>query len=235
LGVFLSYAGLPAEADIQSQVREATAGFRDVSLTARITYKNNAELDKVSTDFAKGYQLKTSTVTFKQPDKMKVEGKLGLFKVAMIINGDRKAFSIPSIHFTDRENIKGKPHQRQTDLDIGILTCSLWNDYIVTEATTEKGSDGEVYKLVFVRSNAKNKSIACWADAKTLKILKVDKYAVNGSMKSRYIYSNHREFNGIWVPGKIDVYSQDGKLAATTVYDNIRVNTGVSDSAFKIP
>jgi len=222
-------------ADARSDISQATRGFKDVTLTCKVLYADHAELKKIGKDFNKSYEFKSTTVRFKSPDKMKMEGKLGLIKAVVVINGDRKATIIPTIHYSKKENIRDEPHKRQTDIDIGIVTESLWRDYIMLDNAEERGPNGAVYKLTFVRENARDKKHVCWVDARTLKLLKVEKYEGDGSLKSRYIYSKHSLVDGlIWVPGRIDVYNQHGKLAGTTAYENIRVNTGIPDSVFRI-
>lgn len=224
-----------AYADVRSQVTEATQGFKDITLNCKVLYADHAALKKIGKDFNKSYEFKSTTIQYKSPDKLKMEGKLGLLKARMVINGDRKATVIPAIHYSKKENIADEPHKRQSDLDIGIVTGSLWRDYIVLDTDSEKGSNDATYRITFIRENSREKKHVCWIDADTLKLLKLEKYESDGSLKSRYIFSKHSLVNGlIWVPCRIDVYNQIGKLAATTAYENIKLNTGIPDSEFKI-
>lgn len=233
--IFILPCALAAYADIKSEIAQATQGFKDVTLTCKVAYADHAALKKIGKDFNKTYEFKNTTVMYKSPDKLKMEGKLGMVKARMIINGDRKATIIPAIRYSKKEDIGNKPHKRQSDLDIGIVTNSLWRDYIVLDTDTEKGSSCNVYKITFIRENSREKKHICWVDAETHKLLKLEKYDRDGNLKSRYIYSKHSLINGlIWVPGRIDVYNGSGKLAATTTYENIKINTGIPDSEFKI-
>ncbi|MDH7481345.1 MAG: outer membrane lipoprotein-sorting protein [Armatimonadota bacterium] len=219
--------------DIRAQVRQATQAFKDITLTCRVLYANVPELKKIGKDFPNSYEFKSTTIKYKAPDKMKIEGKLGLVTVAIVINGDIKSIRAPGLHISKKENIARQPHKRQGDLDIGIFTDQLWQDYVVTNVETEEGQNGKLYKIAFVRSNSKNKKLVLWAEPKTWKLLKLEKYEDDGTLKSRYIYSNHRRYGPIWVPGHIDVYNRDGKLAGSTMYENIKVNSGIPDSEFK--
>lgn len=224
-----------AHADLRASVREATRNFKDITLVCRVTYANVPELKKIGKDFTRTYEFKTTFVRYKAPDKFKIEGKLGMVKAEVVINGDRKATIIPAVHYTKKENIASEPHKRQTDLDIGILSDSLWQDYIVLDTDTETTPSGQVHKIVFVRSNARDEKMICWAEARTYKLLKLEKHNSDGSLKCRFIYSKHSLVDGIiWVPGRVDVYNRDGKLAGTTVYENIRLNTGIPDAEFRI-
>ena len=220
-------------ADLRARIKQATCDFKDIALTCKVLQANQKELKKIGKDFPKSYEFKSTLVRFKSPDKMKMEGKLGMVKVEIIINGDRKLTSIPPLHYRKKEDISDKPHKRQTDLDIGMITDSLWHDYIVTNVDTESAGDDPVDRITFRRENSREKKLAAWVDDKTLKLLKVEKYESDGSLLSRYIYSGHSLINGIaWVPTKIQVYNCDGKLAGATAYESIRINTGIPDSVF---
>src|SRR5665647_1490558 len=113
-------------ADVRAKIREATHGFKDVTITAKVLYTNHDELKKIGKDFPKSYEFKTTTIWYKAPDQMRIEGKLGLVKMAMIMNDHYKAISVPSIHYSRKEDISDDPHKRQTDFDLGIVTESLW-------------------------------------------------------------------------------------------------------------
>jgi outer membrane lipoprotein-sorting protein len=39
---------------------------------------------------------------------------------------------------------------------------------------------------------------------------------------------------GVWVPTRIEVYNGEGRLAAVTQYKQVKVNTGLSESLFRI-
>ncbi len=221
-------------ADVKSRVSEATRGFRDVTLTANVLYTSLPELRKIDKDISKTYEFQTTTIYYKAPDKMKIEGKLGLVKVALTMNDHYKAISIPSLHYSKKEDITGKPHKRQTDFDIGILSDSLWKDYVVSDVDTVKDGSNEIYRITFERANSKKKRSVAYVDTDSLKLLKLESYANDGDLKSRSLYSNHTKVDGIWVPQRVDLYSPSGKLAASTAYENIKVNTGLPDSLFKI-
>lgn len=230
--VLASLPGAAAQADVRSRIREGTCCFKDVSLTSRVTRVDLRELRKIGSDFARGYEIKSTTIRYKSPDKMRADGAIGLLKMSMIISGDRKGFRFPIRGWVKR-NIKDAPHQRQTDLDLGIITESLWRDYIVLDAKTEDDSGKATFRITFAWSNSRNKKHVCWVDVGTLKLVKRQRFEKDGSVIATYIYSEHKRVGDIWVPRRIDVYSGGGKLAGTTVCESIRVNTGIPDSEFE--
>lgn len=221
--------------DLRSIVAQNTRSFRDISLTCRVTYANQAELRKIGKDFGKSYEFKTTRVYFKAPNKMKIEGKLGMIGAKIVMDGNRKATIIPALRISKKEDVSDEPHKRQTDLDLGIVTESLWRDYHVLSVSSERVGSRQVYRVVFIRDNAREKKHVAWIDGDYLKLLKIEKYESDGSLKARYLYSNHALVgNIVWVPRRVDVYSPDGKLAGTSVYENISVNTNIPDSEFAL-
>lgn len=230
-----SFVSMSQGVDLRSIIAQATRGFRDITLTCRVTYANQAELRKIGKDFGKSYEFKTTTVYFKAPDKMKIEGKLGMVGAKIVMNGNRKATVIPALRISKKEDVSDEPHKRQTDLDLGIVTDSLWRDYRVLSVSSEKVVSKQIYRVVFVRENAREKRHVAWIDGEYLKLLKLEKYESDGGLKARYLYSNHTLVGGVvWVPRRVDVYSPDGKLAGTSVYENISVNTNIPDSEFAL-
>lgn len=221
-------------ADIRGAIREATKGFKDITLTAKVVHGNQKELAKIGKDFARSYEVETTTIKYKAPDKMRVAGKLGMVGFAVVRNGNWKAYIVPALRIHKKEDCTKEPHQLQGDLDVGIVTEELWRDFVVQDAHVEKSSGGDLYKITFVRMNSKEKHLTCWVEAKGCKLLKLDKYESDGSMKSRCVFSKHKQVGGVWVPLRIDVYNEDNKLAGTTEYSNIKVNSGIPDSEFKL-
>ena len=223
-------AGARASVDVRGRIREGTSSFKDVTIKSRITHTDSAELKKINRDFVLGYEVKSTTVRYKSPDKLRIDGHLGLLSASMIIDGNEKGFRIP-VRGWVKQNIASKPHERQSDLDLGIVTESLWRNYAVNETKTEDDSGRLIYKIIFSWPNTLDRRHVCWVDANTLKLLKRERLD-EGKVVAKYIYSDHKLVDGIWVPGRIDVYNGEGKLAATTVYQSIKVNTSIPDSVF---
>lgn len=235
--IFLVISGLSANTlgdDIKVKVAQATQGYRDLKLTCIVKHANISELRKISADFSQRYEFKKTTLMYKSPDKLKIEGKLGMVKMKIVINGDQKALVIPSVRYSKKENIKNDPHKRQSDLDAGVFSDSFWNDYIVSKVENEKDSDCSMYKITFYRENAKEKKLICWVDVDSLKLYKLESFYTNGEKKVRYSFSRHiKAGNRIWVPMKMDIYNGEGKHAASVEYDDVEINTGITDSEFK--
>ena len=220
-------------ADVRSEIRAATKGFKDITVKARIVKADQKALAKISDDLARSYEAKTTVVKYKAPDKMTVDGKLGMVALRVVQNGYKKSYWVPSLGIRKTEDCRNDPHKLQNDLDIGLVTDELWNDYIVQEVLIEKTQAGSAYRITFVRPGSTRRN-ACWVEPKTCKLLKIERYTSEGGLSARFIYSKHKDYGAIWVPGQLDVYNGDGKLAGVTEYMDVKVNSGLPDSVFKL-
>ena len=65
-------------------------------------------------------------------------------------------------------------------------------------------------------------------------MLKRDSYTQAGKLEAIYFYRDVKPVApGIWFPTRIEVMNADRVLAGTTVYKDIKVNTGLPDSLFE--
>lgn len=221
-----------ANADIRSRIREGTSDFKDISLDAVVKYSNASELKKISKDLRTTYEFKRMTVHYKAPDKLRLDGKVGIIRISMLISGDEKGYHFP-IKGWQKQSIKGKPHERQSDLDIGLITDSIWRNYVVFDERTEMISGNPVFRITFAWANHRENKQICWVDADTLGLLKLHRMDAEGRLIASYVYSKHKNVSGISVPTRVEVYNGEGKLAGVTEYENIRVNSGIPESQFR--
>jgi len=230
-GLTPGFAARP-EDDVRAKIRAATSGFRDFTIGAKIAYSNQKELAIIGKDYGKSYQFKNSTIIFKMPDKVKVTSTAGVVNVSYIITGNMKRIRAGLLKKT--EDISNEPHKKQTPLDVGVVTEAIWKQFRVDNVKMEGTAANPTYVLTLSLSNSPQKKQYIWVDGKDLRLLKREKHEADGSLKSRYVYSKHKEYKGVvWVPGEQRVYNKNGKLAGTTAYSNIKVNTGVADGVFQ--
>jgi len=72
-------------------------------------------------------------------------------------------------------------------------------------------------------------------DCDSFKLRKIEKYLEDGTLKSRTVYADHKRMGDcVWVPMVIHIYNANGKLAAATKYEDVKINTGIPDSEFKL-
>jgi hypothetical protein len=222
-----------ANADIRAKVHQKTGCLKDISLEARVAYSDSNALKKISKDLCTTYQLKCMSIQYKTPDKLRLDANIGIIGMSMVINGNEKGFRYP-IRGWQKQSIKGKPHERQTDFDLGIVSDSLWRDFSVLDARKEMLSGIPAYKITFAWANHLENKQVCWIDARTLRLLKRCRMNDSGRLIASYVYLKPRCVSGIWVPTKVEVFSGSGKLAGITEYSNIRVNAGIPESSFTL-
>ena len=220
------------ESEVRTRVRDATRGFRDLKMDVAIAYSNQKELAVIGKDYGKAYGFKNAELFFKVPDKFEMTARAGLVNVSYVITGDIKRIKAGLIKKTD--DISKEPHKKQTALDVGVVSDSLWKEFNVDYERKEMDGDTPVYVLSLTRSNSPSKKQYIWVSAKDFRLLKREKHESDGSLRVRYIYSGHKEYkDAVWVPGEVKVYNEHGRLAGTSCYSNVRVNTGIPDSEFK--
>lgn len=218
--------------DIREQVREATKGFRDLSATMVATYANKGELRKMGRDFAQSYEFETAEMVFKNPNKLKMSGKVGLVRVDFIITGEVRIIRVPSLRISKRDSLADDPRKHRTPLDVGVLADGVWREYDV-KLESERVVDGRKEYVLSLTRKGTRQPQRLWIDAETLRPVQREKYDDSGRLAVRFEYVDAQKIDGIWVPRKIKAYSPSGKLAGVTEYRNIKVNSGVPDSEFQ--
>ena len=219
--------------DFRARLREATNGFKDIRATVVVLDSSRRELEKMGKVFAETYQFKKAKVCFKSPDKLKINGELGMMKVEFITAGNTRLMRIPSVRFKRREDITRQQEKRMTPLDVGVVSDAIWGVYKVKLARTEKSDSGSTAYVLRLETDKSQKCQLIWVDGTNFKLLRRDRLLENGSIKVKTVYSNHKQVNGIWVPTRADVYNGNGKWAATTETRDIVTNSGVEDKEFE--
>ncbi len=221
------------EADLRLRIQQVSSELKDISFLGTVTYKNKKAMEKIESNYARLYDFQSARVYYKEPDKLRIEGKLGMVKFEYICNGSLKIVRAPAIRFTNRKDYSNDPAKLQDALDIGLVTTSLWRHRrIEVLDDPEASSNGEI--KVRLRWPKGEVAHIIWLDAKDLWLKRFEKRAADGTLIFRVNYSNPRKVgNVIWIPTTIDVYTSDGEKAGSTEYSDIKVNTGLADSLFE--
>jgi len=220
--------------DLREQVRKATGNLRDLSYTARVVKKNDAVLKKMGKKFVQQYEIEKADTLFKMPDNFRLEGKIGMVKVQMIMSGNLRIFRVPALRLSKREDISREGFKKQTCIDIGIFCESVWEDFDVKYIKSEQLGEVSAHVLELVRKWENPKSYRTWVDKKTLRILKIEKRDSNGQLLAIFKFPEAKLVDGvIWVPTRAELYSPDGELAAVTESYGLKANTGLSDKLFQ--
>jgi outer membrane lipoprotein-sorting protein len=231
VAIVVSQAGVWAS--LEKEVKAATSKFRDLQGTAVVVYKDDAELKKMGKSFARSYEFKKAEIFFKNPDKFRMEGKLGMVKIEYINSGDLRIVRVPSLRYSKKDDVGDEPGKLRASIDIGILTDSLWLHHEVRTLAKEDTPSGEVYVLELARIGDGRRNQKIWVDSKH-RILKREKYKDDGSLKARYLFKEHKLIDGVlWTPIRTETYNDKSKLVGISELRNVKVNQGLPDSKFQ--
>ena len=227
LAALLFTAPAPLLADIVSQKLE------DISFTMNLVSSDRAELRKINSDFATTYEVKSTMFKYKDPLMLRAEGKINGQTVQYVIAGERKTYYVPKFRIKSSQDVGKAPGKRQTLLDWGIVTRGMQGKFL-SGTFIRKDQDGRyVFDLRY--QYAKDTSrFRVWADPKRKVMTKRMWYNQQGQLMATFHYSDFAPVNGIWFPTMMTVTNSEGKLAGTSRLENIKVNSGIADSVFKL-
>src|SRR5689334_968260 len=133
-------------------------------------------------------------------------------------------------------NLGNTPGKRKTLLDVGMISQG-YLDIAEAEFKRVQAIDGipcAVFRISY-RDRIDTSHRLVWIDPKTKIVLKREEYTQQGKQNATYFYKNPREVApGIWFPSSIVVYNSEDKKAGETLYRDIKINTGLDDTIFKM-
>ena len=208
--------------------------LNDATFQARVIKADQLELKKINKDFGQSYRFETTTIRFKEPFMMRVEATVDDSSILYIINGSTQLFKVPRIRLNQRTDLSKSPGRRQTPLDFGILTPSLFENLFVAKFVRNDRATGDlVFDLTYPANLDDTSRHRIWVDAEKKYVTKREWYNQYGRQLATFIYENPQQEAGVWVPSKLTVRNVDNKVAGVTAYADIKINTGLSDSLFK--
>jgi hypothetical protein len=231
-GCLISIAPVRAEETLRDF---AQPELRDFTASGAIVQKNNAVLQQIGRNFAQGYRVRESLIRYKEPMKLRVDAKAGFLSVRYIIDGNRKATQVPMLHINKVKDITGHPGEGQGMLDSGIITPSFLAHGVALRFVGRKELDGHpvpVFEFWYTADKLSRHHLL-WMDPEKRIILRHDVDDRHGHPWVRYMLKQPIQVAGVWVPTRLEVYSEDGHLAAVTRYTGVKVNSGLSDSLFR--
>ena len=205
-------------------------------LTAILTVNDDEtdfdELKKIGGAFATSYRVsKTVNVTYEAPNKARFEGHALGASISLIYNGGQKAYHTPIK--SGVQDVSTQPGQKQSLLDIGIFA----KDYLTTDYEPiflRKEKTLLVYKLK-QRNSTNGSNEIIWVDPLTSIIVKRMSYNGDGKLTKELRFVKPQMVRkGIYVPTRIEIYNQFGKLGAVQDVSEIKVNLGVDESLFDV-
>ena len=219
----------PTTADIVQR------GLHDMSFTAIKRMGNQEELAKINKDFGDSYRFSSMSIWAKEPFKLRLESRVQDTTVVYILNGTTRILSVPRAKLHERENLAKAPGKRQTWLDFGLLTHSLFEDLFQAKyVRVDRATEDYVFDLTYQSRFHDTSRHRVWIDPVKHYVTKREWYNQEGKQLATFYYEVPKEVDGIWVPTKVTVKNVDNRVAGITEYSNIRVNAGISESLFNV-
>lgn len=225
LAVSLVGQPTPTVADIVQK------NFRDAFFVARVVRGNQAELKKINSDFAYSYRFTTTTARVKEPFKVRLEAVVEDAKLLYIINGTKKHYNVDN-KLKGVEDVSRAPGKRQTLLDFGVLTPSLFEDLFKgTFVRTDRETGNWIFDITYTKND--NSRHRVWVDKDRKYITRRVWFNQEGLQLATFVYENPKSEGGVWFPTKCTVRNVEDKVAGVTEYQRMAINKGIDDAMFK--
>ena len=207
--------------------------FRDAAFTAKVIQKNEKELVKINDDFGQGYRFSSTTVRMKEPYKLRLDANVEDTTVSYVVNGAARRIKVPRLHINTRQDLSAKPGQRQTVMDFGVLTPSLFEDLFDAKFVRMDRATGDaVFDLTYKAAFKDKTRYRVWLDPEKHYVAKREWYQRRGRMIATFLYDAPVTEGGATMPTKLTVKNADDVVAGVTRYDGVRINQGIADEAF---
>jgi outer membrane lipoprotein-sorting protein len=208
--------------------------LEDATFKAKVLKSDQSELRKINDDFGQSYRFETTTIRFKEPFKFRLEADVEDTKVLYIINGTTQIIRVPRIRVNQKLDLSKDPGRRQTPLDFGILTPSLFNGLFVAKfVRTDRATGDQVFDVNYNPVFKDNTRHRIWIDPQKKYVTKREWYHRRGRLQATFIYQEPVQEDGVWLPTKLTVRNVDNKVGGVTAYSDMKVNTGLADSLFQ--
>ena len=215
-----------------------TIKANDITASIRVTKFDEKQLEKIGEDFKNTYSVRNLNLSFKNPDKIRLEGRSPTRGTAlMILNGATRSIDVPRFHIRSSENLDKSPGKRQSLLEFGGVLSADTLRFMQGSFVKEEDLAGKpslAYDLRY--SGAVTGShYRVWIDPKTRITLKREWYDNDNQLRATFLYSDPHEYGpDVWLPGRVEVRNAEGVVGAIIVMDGVKINQGLSDSLFTL-
>ncbi len=211
-------------------------GFKDATFIAKLIKSDQTELKKINRDFAASYRFGTTQAWLKEPNMLKLRSTVDDTDVEFLLVGATRKYSVPRVKLSKTEDLKNAPGKRQTTLDFGLITPALFKDLFVgTFIRVDRESGDLVFDLTYEKPRYDDTSRQrCFVDKDKRYVTKRVWFNQEGRQLATFLYSKPKLENGVWFPTNCVVKNVDDKVAGTTEYQSMKINSGLSESIFKL-
>lgn len=223
----LTLAAAPTLDDIVSP------GFRDAAFTARVTKAAQSELGKINKDFANSYRFSSTKVFVKEPFMLRLEATVDDTDILFILNGTTRVVRVPRARISQRENLSKSPGKRQTLLDFGLLTDSMFKGLFEAKyVRTDRATGDFVFDITYLKAFDDTSRSRVWVDPAKRYVTKREWYSQPGRQLATFLYENPVKQGSTWFPTRLTVKNVDNRVAGVTDYVGVKLNAGLSDNLF---
>lgn len=208
-------------------------GFKDATFEARAVKGNQKELQKINKEFAYSYRFDSMSAKVKEPHMLRLESVVDDTKLLYIMNGTKKYFNVGN-RLKGTDDVSRSPGKRQTIMDFGVLTPSLFSDpFKATFIRVDRESGDLVFDLTYQSKYDDTSRHRVWVDKTKKYITKRVWFNQEGVQLATFLYDNPKNEDGVWFPTRCTVKNSDDKVAGITEYTKMSLNKGLPDSLFK--
>lgn len=233
----------PARAAVRNrpmarELSEMTTRMSDVEATVHVTKFDSVEAEKIGQDFKRTYSLRNITLQYKQPDKLRIDGRSAIFGSAvLILNGATRFYNVPKLHIHKFEDLGNSPGKRQSLLEYSGLISPDTLRYMKGSFVREESVDGQtalVYDLNYTGMEG-GSHYRLWVDPRTHITIKRAWFDASNNLRATFFYLDPLEISpGIWLPTRVDIKNSEGATAVSSAYSDLKVNQGLADNLFSV-
>ncbi len=220
--------------DIRSYVVQK---LDDFTATVTVVSVNERELQRINPDAVLLYKFRRVQMRFKEPNKARIEGSQEGTKATFVTDGPEQWVQVPKLGIKTYRKYDDAPGKRKTLMDVGLVS-EYFLSYADAKFLREGVVDGTpvgVFELTYKPHLKDTSKMVVYIDPKTRVIRKRDAYSQEGKLQAIYHFKEPREVApGIWFPTRLEAQNLRGVIAGVTAYSDIRVNTGLPDSLFRL-
>lgn len=204
-------------------------GVRDLEARVNVEKADLAKLEKINRDFGILYRLRDVTIRYKEPDKFRMENRLGVY----IVNGSMRYIRVPQLGLRKRDDMGAELARRHSLLDVGLLTTSRLEqlDCRYLRSETIRGRRSLVFEARF--GSEDTGSTILWMDPERRHVLRRQWLHGDGKVRATFDYLDPKEgLPGVWLPTRVEIRNGDGELAGVSAYRELKLNQGLPDDLF---
>lgn len=227
--MLLGLVACQAQAQSPDFSRMAVSGIRDLEASVTVVHADLPQLEKINKDFGIAYRLREVTIRYKEPDKFRMDSRLGM----LVVNGTKRYLRVPQLGLRRSDDVGQSLSRRHSLLDLGLITENRLDQFVARFLRTEtiRGRIAHAFELTFKDTDTDRYVI--WVDPERKALLRRRWIASDGATRATFDYLEPREVaDGIWLPTRIEVRNGVGQLAGATAYKEVKINQDPPDELF---